>query len=140
MSFEDDFSTCFHFSSALTHAAGSQQPLNIPFSTNENWDFLSSNFSEIVSDAKDNYALIHDSDYFDHEAQGEELITKKFRADDLLERQAPRHDHDEYVSDCSAKTRSRKGKKYQVFSEEEKIDILAYVSPFFKVLFLMCLS
>jgi len=137
MSFQDDFLTCLHFSPVIHHAAETQQALSFQLSTNDNWDFLSSNFSDIVSDAKDNCTLIHDSDYFDQDPQGLEFITKKFRADDLLERPVRRNDHDEYISDSSAKTRSRKGKKYQVFSEEEKLEILTYVSVFWRLFFLI---
>ena len=61
------------------------------------------------------------------------MITKKFKANDLQERRTiEKCDNSEDVSECSTKTQPRKGKKYHVFTDEEKTNILDYVKNFFE--------
>jgi len=70
--------------------------------------------------------------------------TKKMKFENLKEKKIQQDDSDDSSEDdssiCNFKPSSKKGKKYQVYTEEEKLKILTYVRTFWRLFFLMVFS
>ena len=65
--------------------------------------------------------------------------TKKMKFENLKEKIIQQDDSDDSSDDdssiCNFKPSSKKGKKYQVYTEEEKLKILTYVGIFWRLFF-----